>query len=129
MESLLQTIKLMVRFIQKTMIFFFLFIYVVVGKVLMFLFPQTMASVLKSRFETTGVHDPKFQYEDWGPTFFTYKFLRSVLEIMWLRLEDEAFVGHSAPNTPVIDLNGELHHIWDYLQGTRPLVLNFGSCT
>ncbi|KAG8436877.1 hypothetical protein GDO86_007823 [Hymenochirus boettgeri] len=121
MERLFQILRMTNRCTQKVFILFFIFLYVAVGKVFMFLFPQTMASVLKSRFEITGVHDPKFQYEDWGPTLFTYKFLRSVLQIMWLRMEDEAFVGHTAPNTPVVDMNGEMHHIWDYLKGKQNL--------
>nr|DBA17953.1 TPA: hypothetical protein GDO54_016256 [Pyxicephalus adspersus] len=122
-------IKHIARYVQKALIFCSLFLYVAVGRLLMFLFPKTMASVLKSRFEMTGAHVPKFQYEDWGPTVFTFKFLWSVLQIMWLRLEDEAFLGGAAPNTPVVDLDGELHYIWDYLKGQRPLVLTFGSCT
>lgn len=129
MEMCGQLMKGALRCVQKALIFCSLLLYVVVGKTLMFLAPQTIKTLLKSRFEMTGAHVPKFQYEDWGPTVFTFKFLWSVLQIMWLRLEDEAFLGQTAPNTPVVDMNGELHHIWDYLRGQRPLVLTFGSCT
>ncbi|KAG8546719.1 hypothetical protein GDO81_029921 [Engystomops pustulosus] len=124
MEMSVRLIRRAGRCVHKSLIFCSLFLYVVVGKTLMLLAPHTMETLLKSRFEMTGAHVPKFQYEDWGPTVFTFKFLWSVLQIMWLRLEDEAFLGKTAPNTPVVDLNGELHHIWDYLRGPRPLVLN-----
>ncbi|KAG9466163.1 hypothetical protein GDO78_017104 [Eleutherodactylus coqui] len=129
MEMSVRLIKCAARCVQKALIFFSLFLYVVVGKIFMFLAPQTMKTLLKSRFEMTGAQVPKFRYEDWGPTVFTFKFLWSVLQIMWLRLEDEAFLGQPAPNTPVVDMNGELHYIWDFFRGQRPLVLTFGSCT
>ncbi|KAG8546718.1 hypothetical protein GDO81_029921 [Engystomops pustulosus] len=116
MEMSVRLIRRAGRCVHKSLIFCSLFLYVVVGKTLMLLAPHTMETLLKSRFEMTGAHVPKFQYEDWGPTVFTFKFLWSVLQIMWLRLEDEAFLGKTAPNTPVVDLNGELHHIWDYLR-------------
>ncbi|CAJ0947210.1 unnamed protein product [Ranitomeya imitator] len=124
-----QLLKCAVRCVQKTLVFCYVCLYVVVGKTRMFLAPKTMESILKSRFEMTGANVSKFQYEDYGPTFFSFKFLWSLLQIMWLRLEDEAFLGQVAPNTPVVDMNGELHHIWDYFRGQRPLVLTFGSCT
>ncbi|XP_075472498.1 type I iodothyronine deiodinase isoform X4 [Ascaphus truei] len=129
MGSLLQVISTVALFVQKSLILCSLLLYVAFGRVLMILFPQTMASVLKSHFKMTGTHHPKFQYEDWGHTFFTYKFLRTVLQIMWLRLEDEAFLGHAAPNMPVVGLSGDLHHIWDYLKDLTSLTSWFGIST
>ncbi|KYO19393.1 type I iodothyronine deiodinase [Alligator mississippiensis] len=69
------------------------------------------------------VRNSKFSYENWGPTFFSFKYLLFVLKVKWKRLEDEAFEGHAAPNTPVVDLEGKAHHILDFMQGNRPLLV------
>ncbi|CAI5777123.1 type I iodothyronine deiodinase [Podarcis lilfordi] len=49
--------------------------------------------------------------------------------VRWQRLEDEVSQGCPAPNTPLVDFRGEIRHILDFMHGTRPLVLAFGSCT
>ncbi|KAH1167023.1 hypothetical protein KIL84_016195 [Mauremys mutica] len=116
--------------IQKTLILLYVSLYVAVGKILMILFPEMMKRyILKQGQKSSIVTNPKFSYENWGPTFFSLKYLLFVLKVKWKRLEDEAFLGHNAPNTPVADFRGEMHHILDFMQDNRPLVLNFGSCT
>uniref|UniRef100_A0A452HYB1 Iodothyronine deiodinase n=1 Tax=Gopherus agassizii TaxID=38772 RepID=A0A452HYB1_9SAUR len=103
----------------KTLILLYVSLCVAVGKILIILFPEMMKRYILKRFS----------YENWGPTFFSLKYLLFVLKVKWKRLEDEAFLGHNAPNTPVADFRGEVHHILDFMQDNRPLVLNFGSCT
>uniref|UniRef100_A0A8C0HHC8 Iodothyronine deiodinase n=1 Tax=Chelonoidis abingdonii TaxID=106734 RepID=A0A8C0HHC8_CHEAB len=114
--------------IQKTLILLYVSLHVAVGKILMILFPEMMKRyILKQGQKSSIATNPKFSYENWGPTFFSFKYLLFVLKVKWKRLEDAAFLGHNAPNTPVADFRGEVHHILDFMQDNRPLVLNFGS--
>uniref|UniRef100_K7F4T0 Iodothyronine deiodinase n=1 Tax=Pelodiscus sinensis TaxID=13735 RepID=K7F4T0_PELSI len=116
--------------LQKTLILLYVSLCVAVGKMLMILFPETMKRHILKRGQKSSISkNPKFSYENWGPTFFSFKYLLFVLKVKWKRLEDEAFEGHNAPNTPVADFSNEIHHILDFMQDNRPLVLNFGSCT
>lgn len=89
-----------------------------IGKILMILFPEAVKRyILKLGQKSSMVRNSKFSYENWGPTFFSFKYLLFVLKVKWKRLEDEAFEGHVAPNTPVVDLEGKAHHILDFMQG------------
>lgn len=84
----------------------------------MFFFPGTVKSYLLKQREKNAMGDnPKFIYENWGPTFFSFPYLLFVLKVKWKRLEDEAFQGCPAPNTPVADLSGKMHRILDFMQG------------
>ncbi|TRZ20071.1 hypothetical protein HGM15179_007052 [Zosterops borbonicus] len=115
-------------FLQKILILLQVTLSVVVGKTLMILFPNAVKRyILKMGEKSRMNQNPKFSYENWGPTFFSFKYLQFVLKVKWKRLEDEAFEGHPAPNTPVVTLGGELCHILDFMKDDRPLILNFGS--
>uniref|UniRef100_A0A8C5RIC9 Iodothyronine deiodinase n=1 Tax=Laticauda laticaudata TaxID=8630 RepID=A0A8C5RIC9_LATLA len=91
----------------------------IIGKICMFFFPGTVKNYLLKHREKSGMGDnnPTFIYENWGPTFFSFSYLLFVLKVKWKRLEDEAFQGSSAPNTPVADLNGKMHRILDFMHG------------
>ncbi|NXJ12585.1 IOD1 deiodinase, partial [Odontophorus gujanensis] len=103
---------------------------VVVGKTMVILFPDTTKRyILKLGEKSRMNQNPKFSYENWGPTFFSFQYLLFVLKVKWKRLEDEAYEGHPAPNTPVVALNGDTQHIFSFMRDNRPLILNFGSCT
>ncbi|NWX37662.1 IOD1 deiodinase, partial [Notiomystis cincta] len=116
--------------LQKILILLQVTVSVVVGKTLMILFPEAMKRyILKMGEKSRMNQNPKFSYENWGPTFFSLKYLLFVLKVKWKRLEDEAFEGHPAPNTPVVTLGGEERHLLDFMADNRPLILNFGSCT
>ncbi|KFP93944.1 IOD1 deiodinase, partial [Haliaeetus albicilla] len=116
--------------LQKILILLHVTACVVVGKTLMILFPNAMRRyILKQGKRSRMNENPKFSYENWGPTFFSFKYLLFVLKVKWKRLEDEAHEGQPAPNTPVVTFNREVCHLFDFMQDNRPLILNFGSCT
>ncbi|KFV38880.1 hypothetical protein N341_08386, partial [Tyto alba] len=112
--------------LQKILILLHVTTCVVVGKTLMMLFPNTMKRYILKQGEKSRMNkNPKFSYENWGPTFFSFKYLLFVLKVKWKRLGG----GDPAPNTPVVTFNGEVCHLFDFMQDNRPLILNFGSCT
>ncbi|NWH74061.1 IOD1 deiodinase, partial [Piaya cayana] len=116
--------------LQKVFIFLHVTTSVVIGKTLMILFPNAMKRYILKLGEKSRMNkNPKFSYDNWGPTFFSFKYLLFVLKVKWKRLEDEAHEGCPAPNTPVVTCSGEVRHLFDFMQDNRPLILNFGSCT
>ncbi|CAM5162688.1 unnamed protein product [Natator depressus] len=103
--------------IQKTLILLYVSLCVAVGKMLMILFPEMMKRYILKQGQKSSIGiNPKFSYENWGPTFFSLKYLLFVLKVKWKKLEDEAFEGHNAPNTPVANFRDEMHHILDFMQ-------------
>uniref|UniRef100_A0A8D2ANG3 Iodothyronine deiodinase n=1 Tax=Sciurus vulgaris TaxID=55149 RepID=A0A8D2ANG3_SCIVU len=103
---------------------------VAMGKVLMTLFPERAKQNILAMGQKTGMtRNPQFSPDNWVPTFFSTQYFWFVLKVRWQRLEDKAELGGLAPNCPVIRLSGQKCNIWDFMQGNRPLVLNFGSCT
>ncbi|XP_075566397.1 type I iodothyronine deiodinase isoform X2 [Pelecanus crispus] len=104
-------------FLQKILILLHVTTCVVIGKTLMILFPNAMKRYILKQGEKSRMNEnPKFSYENWGPTFFSFKYLLFVLKVKWKRLEDEAYEGHSAPNTPVVTFHGEVRHLFDFMQ-------------
>lgn len=105
-------------FLQKFLILLHVTISTIIGKTLMILFPKAMKRYILKLGEKSRMNEyPKFKYENWGPTFFSFKYLLFVLKVKWKRLEDEAYEGHPAPNTPVMTLNGEARYLSDFMQG------------
>ncbi|XP_053104196.1 type I iodothyronine deiodinase isoform X4 [Hemicordylus capensis] len=104
-------------FLQKSWILFQLCLCTAFGKICMILFPTTVKRYILKQGEKSSIgKNPNFIYENWGPTFFSFQYLLFVLKVKWKRLEDEAFQGGPAPNTPVVDFGEETHHILDFMQ-------------
>ncbi|XP_072429831.1 type I iodothyronine deiodinase isoform X2 [Chiloscyllium punctatum] len=88
---------------------------VFVGKILVHLFPEMVKKfMLKMGLKTTMTQNPKFKYEDWGPTFFSFRFLKVVMQNLIMSYGDDAFKGYPAPNTRVIDLENKEHKLLDF---------------
>lgn len=99
-------------------------------KLLSFVSPGLMKKIhLKMGQKSTMTQNPKFKYEDWGPTFFSLTFIKTVFSVNWCSLGLEAFEGYAAPDTALFTLDGQKTSIHRFLKGNRPLVLSFGSCT
>uniref|UniRef100_A0A8C2YBM1 Iodothyronine deiodinase n=1 Tax=Coturnix japonica TaxID=93934 RepID=A0A8C2YBM1_COTJA len=119
--------------VHKLLILLHVTLCVVVGKTMMVLFPDaTKRYILKLGEKSRMNQNPKFSYENWGPTFFSFQYLLFVLKVKWRRLEDEAFEGRPAPNTPVVALNGEIRHLFSFMRGQyfdefNELVKDFSS--
>lgn len=104
--------------LQKALVLLHVTASVVVGKTLMVLFPNTMKRhILKQGEKSRMNQNPKFSYENWGPTFFSFQYLLFVLKVKWKRLEDEAYEGRPAPNTPVVTSQGDIRHLFDFMRG------------
>lgn len=97
---------------------------------LMTLFPERVKQNILAMGQKTGMaRNPRFAPDNWVPTFFSIQYFWFILKVRWQRMEDRAEYGGLAPNSSVVRLSGQKCKIWDFIQGNRPLVLNFGSCT
>ena len=68
--------------------------------------------------------------ETFWDTWCTPAMLKSILHIKMLDLRKKAHLGEVIPNVTLVSLDGKTKSkLLDYLHGSRPLVLNFGSCT
>uniref|UniRef100_A0A8B9W6B7 Iodothyronine deiodinase n=1 Tax=Bos mutus grunniens TaxID=30521 RepID=A0A8B9W6B7_BOSMU len=116
--------------LKRLWVLFQVALHVAIGKVLLTLFPRRVKQNILAMGEKTGMtRNPHFSHENWIPTFFSTQYFWFILKVRWQRLEDMTEQGGLAPNCPVVRLSGERCSIWDFMQGNRPLVLNFGSCT
>lgn len=87
-------------------------------KLLSFVSPGLMRKIhLKMGEKSTMTQNPKFRYEDWGPTFFSLRFIKTVLSVNWCSLGLEAFEGHAAPDTAIFTLDGQKTSIHRFLKG------------
>ncbi|KAL4667582.1 hypothetical protein H8959_006271 [Pygathrix nigripes] len=93
-------------------------VHVVVGKVLLILFPDRIKRNILAMGERTGMtRNPHFSHDNWIPTFFSTQYFWFVLKVRWQRLEDMTELGGLAPNCPVVRLSGQRCNIWDFMQG------------
>ncbi|KTG04433.1 hypothetical protein cypCar_00008669 [Cyprinus carpio] len=86
-------------------------------KLLSVVFPGLMKKIhLKMGEKFTMTQNPKFKYEDWGPSFFSLAFIKTVLSVNWCSLGLEAFEGHAAPDTALFTLDGQKTSIHRFLK-------------
>lgn len=81
----------------------------------------TKKIILKVNERTTMTQNPKFKYEDWGPTFMSWTFLKTVAKHAWISLGEEAFVSHKAPDSTVITMDKQRTTILNFLNGELSL--------
>uniref|UniRef100_A0A8C4S4X1 Iodothyronine deiodinase n=3 Tax=Erpetoichthys calabaricus TaxID=27687 RepID=A0A8C4S4X1_ERPCA len=121
--------KWTVRF-KYVLTFILLLLQLLVFRLIALICPGIAKNILLKLGElSTMTQNPKFSFEDWGPTFFTLTFVKSVFFETLANCGDEAVEGEAAPNTTVLDLQGGLHKLHEFMREDRPLVLNFGSCS
>ncbi|MGH0174579.1 UNVERIFIED_CONTAM: hypothetical protein FKN15_009137 [Acipenser sinensis] len=107
----------LVVYLKYFFIVFLVIIQTIVFKALSFVFPDTTKKIiLKLGEKTTMTQNPKFKFEDWGPTFWTLNFVKEAVVHAWKNTGDEAFVGGLAPNTPVLNLDGEKTDIYGFIK-------------
>lgn len=88
-------------------------------KLLSIISPGLMKKIhLKMGEKSTMTQNPKFKYEDWGPSFFSPVFIKTVLSVNWCSLGLEAFEGFAAPDTALFTLDGQKTSILRFLKGT-----------
>ena len=73
--------------------------------------------VLKMGEQCTMTQNPKFRFEDWGPSFTSLTSLKIIFNHLWLSLGQEAFVGLDAPDSQVVTLEGNTSTILKHLNG------------
>lgn len=73
--------------------------------------------LLKLGKNFTMTQNPKFKYEDWGPTFFSPVFVKTVFTVNWCSIGVEAFEGYTAPDTPVYTMHGRKTSVYRFLKG------------
>ncbi|KAM7410100.1 hypothetical protein PAMA_001514 [Pampus argenteus] len=120
-------------FLQKMMLYFStacLFCYLVgfnfVLRIMHFMSPSfTKKCILKMGEKITMTQNPKFKYEDWGPTFKSSSLIKTASRHMWLSLGQEAFVGGEAPDSLVVTMEGEKTSICKFLKDGWAFTNNF----
>uniref|UniRef100_A0A7N6BIJ7 Iodothyronine deiodinase n=1 Tax=Anabas testudineus TaxID=64144 RepID=A0A7N6BIJ7_ANATE len=122
-------------FLQKLMVYFstvcrfcYLIGFNVVIKMMHFISPSlSKKHILRMGENITMTQNPRFKYEDWGPTFKSFVFVKFASKHMWLALGQEAFVGRDAPDSPVVTMDGRKTSICKYMKGFKQLVKDFSD--
>ncbi|KAI1889242.1 hypothetical protein AGOR_G00177130 [Albula goreensis] len=117
--------KLLV-YLYSLCLVFFVFLQTLFLKTLSVISPELTKKVLLKMGEgVTMTQNEKFKLEDWGPTFYTWTFVKTVLQHTWKSVGEEAFVGYPAPDTPLYTLDGKKTSMSQFYEGSKPLLDEF----
>lgn len=68
--------------------------------------------------------------EVYGDSLFGWEMYKAVMSTLMIELQKKAKQGTEAPNPPLVSADGlSRSHLLDFARESRPLVVNFGSCT
>lgn len=68
--------------------------------------------------------------EVYGNSLFGWEMYKAVTETLMIDLQKTAKPGKEAPNPSLVSTDGQSRlHLLDFAKESRPLVVNFGSCT
>lgn len=72
----------------------------------------------------------EFSQEVYGNSLFGWEMYKAVTETLMIDLQKKAKPGKEAPNPSLVSADGQSRtHLLDFANESRPLVINFGSCT
>lgn len=84
---------------------------------------------LNERIKKSEEHYFMVPYQDFWEDYGSYKMFSAILKIATSDLNKTIRPGSSAPNCKLVTTEGKECRLLDFAKGSRPLVLNFGSCT
>ena len=84
---------------------------------------------VKERIQKFEERNLLVPYQNFWDEYGGKKMLGCVLKIMLGDVNKKARLGNLAPNCRLISTDGKECRLLDFAKGTRPLVLNFGSCS
>lgn len=84
---------------------------------------------VKERIQKFEERNLLVPYQNFWDEYGGKKMLGCVLKIMLGDVNKTARLGNLAPNCRLISTDGKECRLLDFAKGTRPLVLNFGSCS
>lgn len=68
--------------------------------------------------------------EVYGDSLFGWEMYKAVTETLMIDMQKKAKQGTEAPNPSLVSTDGKTRpHLLDFARESRPLVVNFGSCT
>ncbi|KAJ0032370.1 hypothetical protein NQD34_002451 [Periophthalmus magnuspinnatus] len=86
-------------------------------RIIYFVSPNIFKKVtLSMGKKLTMTQNPNFTFEDWGLTFMSLSFIKTVSHILWLSMGQEAFEGGAAPDSPVITMEGQESSILKFMK-------------
>lgn len=72
----------------------------------------------------------EMQKEDYWNGLFGWKMFNTYQKLILRELQREAYLNRQTPNPLLASVDGNTtHRLLDWARGSRPLVVNFGSCT
>lgn len=95
----------------------------------LFLMPSKKRAILTEIASKTHMDVSALKLEDWQDTIFTWASMKSNIKMFILDMYKTVVEGGTPYNANLLTLDNQRIKLLDFVQGDRPLVLNFGSCT